>query len=215
MGLWWVYSISFGCSCKFVSKSTNVNNLKSVLLFPLLHLWLHSPTVCVDVCGLFEKHVLPQVSYVFSHLSFLLIYLCLTPCLSEHGQNKRLKPGTSDVCQLPVCMLCRLTTVCFHMCGSPNVVCLLGLIWSPTWQLSGFCYPTPTLFVYISAAMAGWLEQWWSYVSAVSMLLHMLIRMHILVSVHVYEINRCRKFTSFHSRSVKEEKWSIEIVILI
>lgn len=98
-------------------------------------------STCIHVC----HHV---HTFVFAtHLPVLDSVPVRAPC-----QNKRLTPGKSDMWTICLCGvqadLCVFLYV--SVCVSPNVACLLGLIWGSTGGISGFCHP----HMCVSAAMA-------------------------------------------------------------
>lgn len=49
---------------------------------------------------------------MFTHLSLLLIYRCLTLCLSEHHAKINVWGQASQICELSVSVVCMLTCVC-------------------------------------------------------------------------------------------------------
>lgn len=119
--------------------------------------------VCVSVCA--SVHMQECVwscvwayAYMcvimFTHLSLLLIYRCLTLCLSERSAKINVWGQASQICELSVSAVSRLTCVCVFcvqshvcfwirvsVCVSADVACLLGLIWGSTGEISGFCHP--------------------------------------------------------------------------
>lgn len=99
-----------------------------------------------NVCGLLYEH-----TFVSSCSHICLCYSshqCSTPCLSESCAKINIggQPGKADIwiiclyglqADLNVRVVLGL---CVSVCVSPDIACLLGLIWGSTGELSGFRY---------------------------------------------------------------------------